>query len=372
VAIFGSKSRLGRLAFAGVSLVPLALSASCSGANQVAPSVASAPPAARLPNETLFESWRSMMERLPKPENACLTATYPEMQWRSIPCAKPPSSPLLPVDGIRRAEVGDGTDFSAVVTGYINAAEGGFQDVTGVKSEYAVKHGKDRANTYSLQLNTQFFSTETCASLGSPDPANCFGWEQFAYDTGAPVGTFIEYWLANFGPVRTPCPTGWHKYALKTQNEVNCWINSALIPTPIEPVTALEKLRLVGSASYGSRSQDFAELIVGYGKLYYVAGQNWFPDLNSEWQDTEFNILGDCCGDQAMFNTGSTIVVRTEVDSGATTAPTCDEEGFTAESNNLFLTTTRSKWQKAQYPSVIFTETNDTSHSGASCATEGS
>ncbi|HEX8806917.1 MAG TPA: hypothetical protein VF741_08200, partial [Candidatus Aquilonibacter sp.] len=85
-----------------------------------------------------------------------------------------------------------------------------------------------------------------------------------------------------------------------------------------------------------------------------------------------FNIFGDCCGDQATFNAGSTLVVRTEVDSGATTAPTCDPQGFTGETNNLILTGTRQNRPKKQYPSIIFTETNAVHRKPASCAMEGS
>jgi hypothetical protein len=94
--------------------------------------------------------------------------------------------------------------------------------------------------------------------------------------------------------------------------------------------------------------------------------------LDSQWQDAEFNIFGDGGGDQAIFNAGSRIVVRTELDSGAATAPACISGGFTGESNNLFLTATRKKWPETQYPSIVFTETNDTKLKKASCATEGS
>jgi hypothetical protein len=372
VAVLKSKSLWGTLAFTGASLAILVLNASCSGPNQVTPVAVSAPVPARVTTEAQFEGWRSMIERVPKPENACVTASYPDLQWHAIPCAKPPDNPLLPAHGLRDATVGDGTDFTAVVTGHVSFAEGEFQHVTGVKSEYVEKRKHHRANVYSLQLNTQFFSTESCASLGSPDPQNCFGWEQFAYDTGRPVGVFIEYWLVDFGPGGTKCPSGWHKLFAKSQNEVDCWINSALIPTPVVPITSLEKLRLLGAAAYSSRSQDFAELIVDYSSIYYVAGQNWFPDLDTQWQTAEFNILGDGGGDQAIFNAGSTIDVRTEVDSGATTAPSCVSQGFTAESNNLFLSKTRAKWPQTQYPSIIFTETNNTKRTKASCATEGS
>jgi hypothetical protein len=93
--------------------------------------------------------------------------------------------------------------------------------------------------------------------------------------------------------------------------------------------------------------------------------------LQSQWQDAEFNVLGDCCGDQATFNAGSTINVRTEVDSGTTAAPSCSLAGFTAESNSLFLSQTHTKWPQSQYFSIVFTETNDTGYKSASCASEG-
>lgn len=368
---FKSKSLWRALAFTSASLAIFMLNVSCSSFNQVSPAI-SAPRQTEQTTEGQLESWRSMMELVSKPRDACATATYPELQWHELQCEKPPNHPLLPARGTRGATVGDGTDFTAVAPGHVSLAEGDFQNVTGVKTEYVVKRKHHIANVYSLQLNTQFFTTESCAKLGSPDPQDCVGWEQFAYDTGPPVGVFIEYWLADFGPGGTQCPSHWHKLFVQTQNEVDCWINSSLIPTPVVPITSLVKLHLLGAAAYSSRSQDFAELSVGYSSVYYVAGQNWFPDLDAQWQAAEFNIFGDCCGDQAIFNAGSTIDVRTEVDSGATTAPTCGSQGFTAESNNLFLAKTPSKWPEAQYPSIIFAETSDTKHARASCATEGS
>ncbi|MGC2077281.1 MAG: hypothetical protein WA728_14830 [Xanthobacteraceae bacterium] len=73
---------------------------------------------------------------------------------------------------------------------------------------------------------------------------------------------------------------------------------------------------------------------------YSAPGDSNIPDLGQHWQIAEFNIFGNGDGSQAVFNTGSTLVVRTVVDSGTTSAPTCDEQGFTGETNNLTLTST--------------------------------
>ena len=65
-------------------------------------------------------------------------------------------------------------------------AEGSFDSVTGVTS----------AGAYTLQLNTAPFSTSACS--GSPNPANCQGWEQFVYPSsgGGLIHTDCYVWTA--------------------------------------------------------------------------------------------------------------------------------------------------------------------------------
>ena len=347
------------------SLAALLMVSACSGA-QVAPQGAPAP-AQRV---TDFESWRSMILAAPKPQHGCLIARYPQSVWRQTRCVKPPNEPLLPARGIRRGTVGDGVDFLAAVTGRVSLARGSFLQVSGVTSEYVHRRKHRIPNRYSLQINTQFFTTSSCATLGSPDPGQCFGWEQFVYDASSHVTAFIEYWLVDFGPQGTACPSQWHPFSFAGSSEVNCWVNSAdAIPLPVQPVTALEKLDLSGAVAGALGSTDAAVLSVAGTAAYYVNGDNWFPDLNEQWQDAEFNVFGNSDGDEAYFNAGSTIVVRTEVDSGAATAPSCSTGGFTGETNNLTLTATRRRWPKAQYPSVVFEESNAVT-APASCATE--
>ena len=366
-----------------VSLAASVLSASCSGPNgvapngiperaQVKPAAAPAQLAARPPTEAEFESWRLMVQQVPRPENACLKATYPEIQWREIPCVKPPNSPFLPGYGIRPSTVGHGTDWLAAVTGHVSFAEGSFHHVTGVKTEQ--QNGK--SNDYSLQLNTQPFTTMTCQNLGSPDPSSCQGWEQFIYASSGsyPAHVFIEYWLLNFmypWDGKTKCPSGWKSSLGPKKLHLSCFINSRHgTPAPAEGITNLGNLLLYGQAAVAPRSKDSAAFTVFGSSIYQVDGDNWFPDLHLEWQQAEFNIFGNCCGNEADFNTGSKAVVRLEVDSGVTTAPMCDPGGFTGETNNLYLTGESTSWPEVQYPSIVFTESNAASRTPKSCAVE--
>jgi hypothetical protein len=162
------------------------------------------------------EAWRKEILKTPRP-NGCFTATYPEKQWREVPCKTPPHKlyPPRPGFGIRVEQVGGGgpTDFSAVVTGHVSEAEGSFDPGTAVSSECAVQCPNQvcpanptctgaPANSYSLQLNTKPFTTQTCNT--SPAPASCQGWEQFVYSSSG--NGFIQYWLLNYGPGGTSCP----------------------------------------------------------------------------------------------------------------------------------------------------------------------
>jgi hypothetical protein len=368
------------------SLGMLTLSVSCWSPNELAPRgmpeqargiPARAPaqvPASRS-SDAEFESWRSMMLLGSKPRHACLVATYPERQWREIRCVKPRNVPLVPAEGIRGATVGNRTDYAAATKTGLNFAQGYFERVTGVKSEYVEESGQRFPNLYSLQLNTEFFATATCKRLGSPDPQNCSGWEQFTYQSNYGAGISIEYWLIDFGPKGTKCPAGWYRYIPSDHpNEVYCQVYSSETPAPAEKITSLQELVLTGAVA-GSiiGPDDGAALSVhhGTGKLYIVNGDNRFPDLHEGWHHAEFNVFGDCCGDEAIFNSGSAIVVRTLVSSGTTTAPACDLNGWTGETNNLTLTGTSKDQGEYNYPSIVFRETN-AAPTKSSCVPEGS
>jgi hypothetical protein len=69
--------------------------------------------------------------------------------------------------------VGNGTDYAARVTGLMSSATGSFDSVSGVTSETGQVNGSGPqvANTFSLQLNTNQFTTSMCS--GALNPTIC-------------------------------------------------------------------------------------------------------------------------------------------------------------------------------------------------------
>jgi hypothetical protein len=287
------------------------------------------------------ENWRKSMVKTQRPKKGCFTATYPETSWKEVACGAAPKKPYPPRAGIRPQTVGNGVDFSAEVTANTSAAEGSFDSVAGVTSET-----DGTANSFSLQLNTNFFSTSTCA--GAANPATCLGWEQFIYENPGGGGSgfaFIQYWLINWN---NPCPGGWNSFS------GDCFINSAAATAvPAQTIAALGTMKVDGLIG------DSVTFSLG-GTLFTAAGDNHFPDLTNGWRMSEFNIVGNGGGSEASFNAGSTIVVRTAVNSGMPAVPpTCNMSGFTGETNNLTLVSTPTMEPDVNWPSIIFTQTNN-------------
>jgi hypothetical protein len=96
---------------------------------------------------------------------------------------------------------------------------------------------------------------------------------------------------------------------------------------------------------------------VGLGSTVYAAfGDDTVLNLAQGWNAAEFNVIGDCCSSEANFNSGATIVVRTAADTASTGAPSCAEEGFTAETNNLSFAAPPTNPAPGLLPAVVFTE----------------
>ena len=66
--------------------------------------------------------------------------------------------------------------------------------------------GGQVANTFSLQLNTNFFSNSPTCN-GAANPSTCQAWEQFVYSNAG--SAFIQYWLIGYNAA---CLAGWNTY----------------------------------------------------------------------------------------------------------------------------------------------------------------
>jgi len=346
--------------------------AGCSGSSSLSPSQSiPAAPAAREGAARTTDVWHSSLMRQPLPSAGCFKASYPSLTWEHIACSTPPHL-LYPLPrGARRAHatnIGDGNDYTAQTSSVISEAVGSFPTVTGVTSVTSTPNpsfgndcecGKD---SYTLQLNSSFFSSAACNG-----ESNCDGWEQFVYEnpTGSSKGSlFIQDWLipANLtGSIKCPRGAGWESA------DGGCVQNSpSSVSIPNQTITNLSKLSVTGEAS---SSGDSVYLTVGttvYGLKNIQKGS--ITDLYSNWKGAEFNVVGNAGGSVADFNSGSTITVSLQTDTGNTTAPTCEaDSGTTGESANLSFVAAPASPTKLTYPSILFTESNASGGGTASC-----
>jgi hypothetical protein len=292
--------------------------------------VGSSPASAQPPSTKEFKIWRNGMAKVPPPSAGCFTSSYPNTQWQQVPCKPTAQHPfmLAPARHLA-ATVGDGNDVAVgASSGTIALAVGSFDSVAGVTSVCS----NFGCNDYSLQLNTNLFSTSACSIAA--DPSQCQGWVQFLYSQGECGGpcAFFEYSLINVGSASN-CPAGWGSYNI---GEWVCYFNTnGVVPSSTPAVSDLGNLSLVAEAQAGGNDT----VIFSSGTALYMT-QN--PDsqlgLASGWNSFEYNIVGDCCGTAATFNDGSAMTVRAGVQSASTSAPLCVSDtfsGYTGETNNL-------------------------------------
>ncbi|MGO9316825.1 MAG: hypothetical protein ACLPXT_03840 [Terracidiphilus sp.] len=284
------------------------------------------------PTRAVRETWRKSLVQKPLSKKGCFKASYPSTEWQEVPCTKAPERPYPPAKGKRPETVGNGTDFSAQVTsGHISSAEGSFNSVTGVTSA--------SSDTFSLQLNTSPFSTSVCNGH-----AGCQGWQQYVYSNSGVV--FIQYWLLNYNAT---CPSGWNTYG------GDCWENGpSAASVPVQPITNLVNITLTGTANAGG--MDNFHIAVG-SDIYSGANEDNILNLAQGWTTAEYNIFGDGGGSGVSFNSGSTIVVKTSVNNGTANSPSCVEEGFTGETNNLNLVNPCCPYG-GPTPNIQFMQTN--------------
>jgi hypothetical protein len=217
------------------------------------------------PSAQTLHDWRTQMRHVPLPRAGCFTVSHPSTEWLEVPCTTPPARPYLPRRSVRSDMVGNGTDVSAEVTsGFISEAIGSFDSVTGVTSETGPvpPPGTGSAlNQFSLQLNTNFFTTPMCN--GAATPSQCLGWQQFVYsNTGV---AFVQYWLIFFN---TTCPAGWITSTVSGSSEIDCFMNgSNSLSVPIQTIANLGNLSLTGQANAGGMDT----IIMAVGSTLYSA-----------------------------------------------------------------------------------------------------
>jgi DNA uptake protein ComE-like DNA-binding protein len=298
------------------------------------------------------------MAQVRQPAAGCYRASYPTVAWHSVKCVAAPNIPLVPRPVSQSARhagpelVGDGHDYSAVVTGKISKATGTFKDVSSGISEQGLPDGagtKMVPNSFSLQLNTQFF-TGSPACDGSSAPSKCLAWQQFvyAYQNASKGYIFMQYWLINY---KAKCPKGWFTYSS------DCYTNSNAVNIPTVTAKELGTLSLSGSAAAGKL--DAISLALGSGKATSVTNSDSKIDLAAHWNTAEWNVFGDGGGSKANFGKNSTLQAQTALTETSKAAPKCVLEGFTAETNSLTLTTT-PKLGTQSSPTIATRATNGT------------
>jgi hypothetical protein len=319
-------------------------------------------------------AWHTAMMRAPLPKKGCFNVTYPTTAWEEVSCVQGPENP---------STVGNTTDFAATVAAgnQISSATGSFDSVTGVTSETGTTFGSgclspvpNVADIFSLQLNTNRFTTKTTSVPGCATAAGCQAWQQFIFGTApAPTGSgntvYMQYWLFGYATGGRTCPSGWRPGAPPPNS---CFLNSTATPVPAQTIANLGSMSLTASAGAGFDTVKL--LTTGDVPSISASNQDSVLNLAQGWQGAEFNVFGDTCGppSQAVFNPGSTIVVRLQVNSGANIVPACQLgnpgtfTGWTGETNNLNLVGTPAAASSSS-PAIVFTQSY-AAGTAASCA----
>jgi hypothetical protein len=317
---------------------------------------------ARIAEEQAHEAWRTDMVHVGTPGQGCFQAEYPSNTWTKTECqtVTPRAAPRPPRAAANPGETtgqtaGDGHDYAIQSSGLITSTVGSFPQVINVTSEQSVgvplfgNGGLLGPNEYTLQINSNLTGTTAACSGGNP---GCKVWQQFIY---APDqlqvgfgGVFIEYWLIDYG---NSCPIGFNN-----AGQGDCWFNSAGVNAPDEPITELANMKLSGSATAGGN--DTVTFTHGT-QAYAISAADSVLYLAQVWQQSEFNVVGDGGGSEAVFNTDASVTVKIAITDGTSNRPTClANAGSTGETNNFNLSACAAS--AGLTPSVEFTEFNGT------------
>ena len=259
------------LLVAGVMVAGVTLSVSASA--QTAPPAFKPYPAAQEQKigatPQTQEEWRKAMSRTPPPHKGCFTAAFPEMEWVEAQCAPVTAGPHYPVQG---TAMGNNNTFVANIigTGSVSAATGSFDSVS-VTGETDLK--AKQSDTFSLQLNTNYFQVSLCNW-------DFCGWQQFVFASqgcGGQDCVFIEYWLRDWAQ----CPTGWTLIS-DVGNRKHCHIFTLGMTVPHQPITSLGEMILAGSLQNNS-DPTLNTVTAKLGTVDDGCSCGWrFPDLTRE------------------------------------------------------------------------------------------
>lgn len=289
--------------------------------------------------ETMInKEWRELMAKTPSGSVGCHVVHYPDVTWSEVPCMdrpvrqgyhpSPRSSRALKIVG-NRTYVAYGTPAGTS----LEQATGSFRSVTGLTSESDTTVPGNPGigggpNHFTLQLNTNKFSTPQCAGI-----SGCMGWLQFVFDSTDAAGAYftMENVLVGWGPT---CPFGW-----STDGHNNCYDEFVWGAGFIGTVAALQNWSLTGFITSTSDT-----VMISDGTSSWSVSQ---PDsvLNAfgNWNSFDFNVFGEGGGTRAVFNSGTTITVQMQAfDQALNPVPaTCLLPGSsfdgsdTGETNNL-------------------------------------
>jgi hypothetical protein len=233
-------------------------------------------------------------------------------------------------------------------------------------------------DAFTLQINTNTFrntiTNTLCGDItGHP---SCRGWQQFVYSRRqfGPPSIFIQFWLYGYNDTLDPglsrqCPTSdtanpW----LEDGN--GCYRTEGTLIAPALTAADLSTVQFVAEAGSAIDPHHRITISVGAGTPAAASASTSAPNvlgLGQEWNQVEWNVLGDGLGRQVTFqnvqNSSSTtpvppvtLVPRIRLVDGTTAAPTCEVMNPTsAETNNLGF----GQVVLGTGPTMTFTESSD-------------
>jgi hypothetical protein len=334
---------------AGTALLAGGTSASAAAAHAARTTAAARASAAKQAPPTKA-AWRKDIGHVRTPGRGCFSSSYPALTWHTVTCETAPKAPSAPArsaspaGNARPATVG-GTasgDYVSTVPGLIAEATGTFWNVSsGITEKGQIANaGSTYANAFSLQLNSNDFSTPVCAGNSN---SQCDAWEQFLYTYGTSASSiYIQYWLLNYNG---SCPSNWMTYtpAAGSGTEPGCYMNSMATNVPALTASDLADIAFSGAAESGGTDEVS---LAGDGTTAYAVGNDSVLDLSEGWDQTQWGVYGDesnsSGASEADFtSSGASLEAQTSIEvSSGPPSLTCNYGGFTAETNNLNLTST--------------------------------